>query len=106
MPGVCACVCVCAHACVRICVHPKAINDWDCVIGTMWTKCDHLNKFYSFYKAAVVGIVSKHSLCIKPHNKNQPVYVTRFAKASTHSSLIKIFDFGHSYNLLGYLIDY
>ena len=33
---------------------------------------DWLNKFYSFYNAAVVVIDSGHSLRIEVHHRNQP----------------------------------
>ena len=31
-----------------------------------------LNKFYSFYMAAVVGIISKRGLRTETHHRNQP----------------------------------
>ena len=48
----CVCVCVCVSA-------PKAITQYD------W-----LNKFYSFYMAAVVVIGSGHGLRIEVHHGN------------------------------------
>ena len=36
------------------------------------TSFDLLNKFYGFYMAAVVGIVSGHGVCIHTRHGNQP----------------------------------
>ena len=33
---------------------------------------DRLNKFYKFYVAAVIGIVSRYILSIDVHHENQP----------------------------------
>ena len=33
---------------------------------------DWLNKFYSFYVTAVVGIVGRHGLSTDAHHENQP----------------------------------
>ena len=40
--------------------------------GMIWTLYDCLNKFYTFYMAAVVGIVSRHSLSNDEYRRNQP----------------------------------
>ena len=40
--------------------------------GVIWTPYDWINKFYSLYMAAVVGIVSRHGLSINAHGRNQP----------------------------------
>ena len=32
---------------------------------------NQLNKLYSFYMAAIVGIISRHSLTIEEHHRNQ-----------------------------------
>ena len=65
---VCVCVCVCVCACLHwcVCVYPPD------VINIKWTLYDWLNKFYSFYVAAVVGIISRHGLSIDVHHGNQP----------------------------------
>ena len=60
---VCVCVCVCVHACVCACVFPEAS-------GVIWTSYDWLNKFCSFYMAAVVVIGSGHDLRIEAHCEN------------------------------------
>ena len=51
-------VCVCVSA-------PDAINN-----GVMWSDIDVLNKFYGFYMAAVVGIVSGHGVSIHTRRGN------------------------------------
>ena len=38
----------------------------------IWTAYDWLNKFYNFYMAAVVGIVSRRGLSIEVYRRNQP----------------------------------
>ena len=38
--------------------------------GMMWTPYDWLNKFYSLYVAAVVGIISRCGLSIDEHHEN------------------------------------
>ena len=39
--------------------------------GVIWTSYDWLNKLYSFYVAALVGIVSRHGLSIDAWFENQ-----------------------------------
>ena len=39
--------------------------------GMIWTPYDWLNKIYSFYVAAVVGIVSRCGLIIEAYCRNQ-----------------------------------
>ena len=71
---VCVCVCVCVHACVRACVRACECVVFMCMYssvyvclsarllitsGVMWTPYDWLNKFYNFYLASVVSIVSR-----------------------------------------------
>ena len=41
-------------------------------IGVIWTLYDWLKKFYSFYMATLVSTISRHSLTIEMHNRNQP----------------------------------
>ena len=48
--------------CMHMCVHPRLII----------TPYDWLNKFYNLYRAAEVGIVSRHGLSIDVHHRNQP----------------------------------
>ena len=40
--------------------------------GMICTLYYWLNKFYSFYVAAIVGIVSRHALTIEVRRRNQP----------------------------------
>ena len=54
-------VCVCVCACVRACLPPRLLI----TSGVIWTPYDYLNKFYSFYMAAIVDIVDARS-------RNQP----------------------------------
>ena len=65
------CVCACVRACMHACVcapNLKAINNqW-----YLWTPYDWLNKFYSFYIAAVAGDISRCSLSIDTYSENQP----------------------------------
>ena len=60
------CVCVC----LRMSLPPRLLI----TSGMIWTPYDWLNKFYSFYVAAVVGIVTRHGHSIDHHMhcKNQP----------------------------------
>ena len=37
-----------------------------------WTPYDWLNKFYSCYMAAIVGIVSRCGFIIEAYHRNQP----------------------------------
>ena len=57
--------------CVYMCVYvstPEAINNqWH----DMDSIYDWLNKFYSFYMAAVVSIISRHGLSIDAYHRNQ-----------------------------------
>ena len=54
----------CLNACVFACVSvPKAMNNkWRDI-----NPCDWLNKFYGFYMAVVVHIISGHGLSIHMH---------------------------------------
>ena len=40
--------------------------------GMIWTPYDWINKFYSFYATAVVGIISRCGLRINVHSGKQP----------------------------------
>ena len=61
-------MCVCVCMCVSVCVSPhEAIISY--VIQTMY---DWLNKFYSFYIAAVVSSVSRCDLSIDVCHRNRP----------------------------------
>ena len=51
---VCLCMCVCVRLPPRLLI----------TSGVIWIPYDWLNKFYSFYVAAVVGIVSRHGLAL------------------------------------------
>ena len=67
---------------VYVCVHPEAI------CSVMWSDMnpyDWLNKFYSLYIAAVIGIIDRCSLRIKTCSINQSsavaiTYYTHFNK--------------------------
>ena len=50
------CVCVCVSVCA---LRPIITSD------VIWTPYDWLNKFYNFYMAAVVVIISRHDLKIE-----------------------------------------
>ena len=66
------CVCVCVHVCMCLCTCPRQLI----TSGVMWPNMDPdnwLNKFYSFYMVAVVGIISRCDLSIEAHCKNQPI---------------------------------
>ena len=54
------------HACVIVCVCPLRLL----ISGMIWTPYDRVNKFYSFYMAAIVDIVSRGT--IEAHHGNQP----------------------------------
>ena len=83
---VCACVCmclcvyvfVCVYVCLRVCMcvyvcacvsvcPPLRLVIINGVMWCAWTPYDGLNKFYSLYMAAVVGIVSRYGLTIEVH---------------------------------------
>ena len=60
------CVCVCVSACVCVSPPPRLLI----TSGMMWCDIDPydwLNKFYGFYMAAVVGIVSGRDVSIHMH---------------------------------------
>ena len=57
-------VCVC----VSVCLPPRLVI----TSGVIWTSYDWLSKFYSFYIAAVVSIVSRCGIAIEAHHRNQP----------------------------------
>ena len=60
------CLCVCACVCVSL--PPRSLI----TSGMIWIPYDQLNKFYSFYMAAVVSNVSRHGFDIKVRHRNQP----------------------------------
>ena len=60
------CFCVDGHLCV--CPPPRLLI----TSGMIWSQYDWLNKFYSFYMAAIVGIISKHSPTIEAHHREHP----------------------------------
>ena len=55
---------------VSVCPYPRL----RITSGVMWydMKYDWLNKFYTFYMVAVVGIDIRHGLIIKVHHRNLP----------------------------------
>ena len=40
--------------------------------GVICTPYAWLNKFYSFYMAAIVSMISRYSLTVEEHHRNQP----------------------------------
>ena len=62
----CVCVCVYVHVCVLYPPLRVLITS-----GMIWNPYDWLNKFYSFYMVAVVGIISKRGFGIQVHHRNQ-----------------------------------
>ena len=59
---------------VSVCPPPRLVITSG-VITVMWYDIDPydwLNKFYSFYMAAIVSIISRHGLTTKVHCRNQP----------------------------------
>ena len=61
---------ICVFVCVRVCVCPPLrllITS-----GVMWNPYDWLNKFYSFYMAAVVIIDEGRDLTVEACRINQP----------------------------------
>ena len=76
-------VCVYVRACMCVCVWPpfRLII----ISGMIWTPCDWLNKFYSFYVAAIVGIVSTHGLSTDAcHGKQPNKYKLELYKPPVH----------------------
>ena len=57
----CACMCVCA------CLPPRLLI----TSGVIQIQYDWLNKFYTFYMAAIVSIVSRSQLTIEAYRRNQ-----------------------------------
>ena len=57
---------MCVSMCV--CLYQKLLI----TSGMIWAPYDWLNKFYSFYAVAVVGMVSRCGLSIDVCHKNQP----------------------------------
>ena len=55
-------VCVHAYMCTCICVYVSPPPRLLITSGVIWTPYDWLNKFYSIYMVAVVGIVSRCGL--------------------------------------------
>ena len=64
-------MCVCVCVCVCMCPLPRL----KITSGVMWhdmTPYDWLNKFYNFYIAAVVSIISIHGFIIEACHRNEP----------------------------------
>ena len=88
--GVCVCACVCGCVCTCMCPPPRLLIN----SGVIWTPYDWLNKFYNFYLAAVVSIISMCGLSINVHHKNQPnKHKLELFKSSIHfnSSLKRLY---------------
>ena len=62
------CMCVCVCVCVCVCSAPRLVI----ASSMIWIPYDWLNKFYSFYVGAIVGIVSRCGLTIEACCRNQP----------------------------------
>ena len=60
------CVCVFVRVYVRLPLRLLITN------GVIWTPYDWLHKFYSFYVAAIVGIISRCVISIDALCENQP----------------------------------
>ena len=58
---------MCVYVCVCTCVHPSMLLTTS---GMIWPLFEWLNKFYSCYMAAVIGIVSVQDLNIDMHHEN------------------------------------
>ena len=58
----CMCMYVWVYMCVYICVYV-------CVSALKDVNCYWLSKFYNFYMAVVVSIVSRHGLTIEAHHR-------------------------------------
>ena len=58
----CVCVCMCVCLPLRLLI----------TRGVIWTPYDWLNKFYSFYMAAVVVINDGRGLTVEARRINQP----------------------------------
>ena len=59
------------EVCVSVCLPPRLVI----TSGVMWRDMDPydwLNKYYSFFMAAIVGIISRRGFRIKAHHRNQP----------------------------------
>ena len=73
MCGMHVCVCVCVHVCLSACLSvclsvPRLLV----TSGMIWMPYDWFKKSYSFYKAAIVGIVSRCGLSMDARCENQP----------------------------------
>ena len=68
---------------VRVCVYVSAQRIL-LTSGVIWTSYDWLNKFYSFYIAAVVDIVNGCDLSIDVRCRNQP----NKSKVALYNSII------------------
>ena len=58
----------CMHVCLRVfvCIPPRLLI----TSGVIWTSCDWLNNFYSFYMATAIIIGSKRGLRIEARYGN------------------------------------
>ena len=71
---------------VSVCLPPRLVI----ASGVMWHDMDPydwLNKFYSFYVAAIVGIISRHGLRIEAHHRNQ----SSKSKLSLYKSILHFY---------------
>ena len=58
---------ICVHVSVSVCPPPRLLI----TNGVMQTQYHWLNKLYSFYMAAIIGIISRRGLSIDVHCRNQ-----------------------------------
>ena len=61
---VCVCVRICMYVCICVCTYVYV-----CVSALKAVNCYWLSKFYNFYMAVVVSIVSRHGLTIEAHHR-------------------------------------
>ena len=70
-----------------VCVHVCLLSRLLITSAMIWIPHDWLNKFYSFYIAAVVIIISRCGLRIKAHHRNQH-YKTKLSLYKPFLSLL------------------
>ena len=60
-------LCFICNVSMCVCLPPRLLI----TSGIIWTPYDWLNKFYSFYMAAIVDIISRRGLSFDVHYENQ-----------------------------------
>ena len=61
-------MCMCVYVCMCVCLPLRLLI----TSGVIWNPYDWLNKFYSFYMAAVVVIDDGRGLTVEAHRIYQP----------------------------------